>query len=811
MMNFWREVRFGLRLLWKSPGFTAVALIALALGIGANTAIFSLLYAVLLAPLPYPNADQLVMVWTHNKGERNGTSPSDFLDWQKQNSVFQSLNAWTGNSFTISTPDWTEQVQATVSTPGLFDDLYGAGTYLGRHFLPDDTQVGNDRVVILNYSYWQRKFGSDPNIVGKQLRMSGELYTVVGVAAQSPSDRGDSQISVPLALRPEQITRENHYLLVMGRLKPGVTLAAASANMTVIAQRLAQEYPKTNTGLTISVEPLKTDFLPRNTRLGLWLMMGSVCFVLLIACVNIANLLLAWSSSRQKEIAVRLSFGATRGRIFRQFLVESLGLATIGGLLGILLAFGILRGLMAVMPRNEIGIPYEADPHLSIPVLLFTMGATILSGLLFGSAPAWHAARENVNDLLKEGSRSSAGEGHLRLRRILVIAEFALAIVLVEGAGMIIRSFWNVVRADLGIRTDHVLTFNVPRPQSDKMLAEEIRAYYRQLMEKIEAVPGVTRAAASPGLPAGGAGQLPFAISGQPYDDIQKQPLVAFQPVTPGYYQTYGIRLTRGRYLNSQDIAGGVRVAIVSEGFVRRYLPHADPLTQRVLIPELFPGKQPVIGAPVEWQIVGVFHDVQYGSRPESDSPEVDVPFDQCPWAYTTIAVRTSGDPAALTKSLASAIRQVDLDLPMTQVKTMNQVVSESQVGDRFAVVVFGNFAGLALLLAAVGIYGVMTFSVSQRNHEVGIRVALGASRQEVLKLIMQDGMRSALIGLALGLPGVYFVGRTIKSLLYDVSAFDWQSFAGVLVTLMLAAMVACYFPAERATRIDPMVALREE
>ena len=811
MRNFWRDVRFGLRLLWKSPGFTVVAVLALALGIGANTAIFSLLYAVLLAPLPYPNADQLVMVWMHNKGERNGASPSDFLDWQKQNNVFQSLDAWTGAGFTITTADWTDQVQATRSTPGFFDTVVGEKAFLGRHFLPEDAQPGNDHVVILNYSYWRKQFGSDPDIVGKKLRMSGELYTVVGVAAPSPSDRGDSQISVPLALRPEDITREFHYLLVMGRLKPGVTLAAANADMAVIAQRLAQTYPKTNEGLTVSVEPLKNDFLPRNTRMALWLMMGAVCFVLLIACVNIANLLLAWGTSRQKEIAIRLSHGATRGRIFRQFLIESLALAMIGGALGVFLAFMILNGVMGLMPRNALGIPYEADPRLSIPVLLFTLGATMLSGVLFGSAPAWHAARQNVNDLLKEGGRSSAGAGHLRLRRVLVIAEFALALVLVAGAGLIIRSFWNVMRADLGIRTDHVLTFAVPMPESRTAHPEQIRSLYRQLLEKIEAVPGVSRAALAPGMPAGGAGYLPFAIVGQPYDDIMKQPSVAYQPVTPGYYQTYGIRLTRGRYLTAQDQAGGGRVAIVSEGFVRKYMQGMDPLTQRIKIPELLAGQQPPLGAPVEWQIVGVFHDVQYGSRPVSDSPEVDVPFDQSPWSNTIIAVRTSGDPAALSRSLATAIRTINADLPMTQVKTLDQVVSESVAPDRFAVVVFGSFAGLALLLAAIGIYGVMTFSVNQRNHEMGIRIALGADRIEVLRLVVKDGMKSALIGLALGLPGVYFVGRTVKSLLYNVNAFDGRSFVGVLLTLLAAALLACYVPAQRATKIDPMVALRDE
>jgi putative ABC transport system permease protein len=789
----------------------AVAVVALALGIGANTAIFSLLYSVLLAPLPYPNSQRLMMVWLHSKGQRTGVSPSDYFDWQKQNSVFQPLGAWTTRGFTISTAKWTDQVVASQETPGRFDLLVGPQVFLGRHFLPEDTEVGNDKVVVLSYTYWRRKFDSDASIVGKKLRMSGDLYTVVGVANPGPFDRGTSQIYVPLALKPEEITRDNRYLLVLGLLKPGETIASASANMTMIVQRIAQAYPKTNEGLTVSVEPLKDDFLPSSTKLGLWLMMGSVCFVLLIACVNIANLLLAWGTSRRKEIAVRLSHGATRGRIFRQFLCESLGLATIGGLLGVFLAFGILNGLIALMPRNDLGIPYEADPHLSVPVLLFTLGATMLSGLLFGSAPAWYAARQNVSELLKEGGRASAGTGHLRSRRILVVAEFALALVLVAGAGMILRSFWNVARADLGIRTDHLLTFVVPHPRQQALHAEEIRSFYRVLMERIESVPGVDRAAAAPGLPAAGAGRLPFAIAGQPYDDFLRQPSVTVQTVTPEYYETYGIRLTQGRYLNAQDVAGGLRVAMVSEGFVRRYLQNVNPLNQRVMLPELRPGEAQIIGDPVDWQIVGVFHDVQYGSHPDSDSPEVDLPFDQFPWANTVIAVRTSGDPSAVSNSLAAAIRSVDVDLPMTQSRMMDQVVGESRRTDRFAVAVFGSFAILALLLAVVGIYGVTNFSVAQRNHEVGIRIALGASPSDVLRLVVLDGIKSAAIGLVLGLPGVYFAGRTLKSLLYNVGAFDWLSFMGVLVTLLFAALLACYVPAQRATQIDPIVVLREE
>jgi putative ABC transport system permease protein len=493
MTEFLRDTRFGLRLLWKSPGFTAVSLLALALGIGATTAIFSLLYAVLLAPLPYANLDQLVIVWSHQKGQRTGTSPSDFQDWQQQSTAFQSLGPWSGRSFVISTGEWTERVQASSDSTSFYDNMMGERAYLGRHFLSEDTQPGNDHVVILNYSYWREKFGGDPSVVGQKLRMSGELYTIVGVAPPGPADRGDYQLSVPLAFRPEELKRENRSLLVLGRLKPGTTLAQANADMQVVAQRLAQAYPKTNADLTVSVEPLKDDFLPPNTRAGLWLMMGAVGLVLLIACVNIANLLLAWGAARRKEIAVRVSHGATRGRIFRQFLAESLVLATLGGALGILSAGAILNGLLALMPRNNLGIPYEADPHLNVPVLLFTLGATLLSGVLFGSAPAWHAARQNVNEMLKEGGRSSEGAGRHRLRRVLVIGEFALALVLVGGAGLMTRSFWNVTRADLGIRTDHVLTFRLELQGDRASQPEQIRGFYNQLLERMGALPGVSR------------------------------------------------------------------------------------------------------------------------------------------------------------------------------------------------------------------------------------------------------------------------------------------------------------------------------
>jgi putative ABC transport system permease protein len=816
MIELWRDIRYGLRLLSKSPGFTSVSMLALALGIGATTAIFSLLYSVLLAPLPYADSDRLVMVWSHQKGERNQTSPSDYLDWQKQSKAFDSLAAWTGEGFTIATPDWTEQVQSSRVTPGLFDLLFGTKLVLGRHFVAEDTQPGNDHVVILNNRFWRDRFGGDRSIVGTKLRMSGELYTVLGVAAPNPGDNGDSKMNVPLAFKPDETARDNHFLFVMGKLKRGVTLEAANAEMAVIAKQLAQSYPKTDQDLTVTVEPLKDDFLPKDTRLGLWLMMGAVGFVLLIACVNIANLLLAWGMARQKEIAVRASQGATRARIFRQFLIESLSLAAMGGALGTLLAIAVLRGLMSLIPRNQLGIPYEADPHLNVPVLLFTLAATLLSGVLFGCFPAWHAARQNLSDMLKDSGRSSsAGAGQNRLRRALVVAEFALALILVAGAGLILRSFWNLTQVDLGIRRDHVLTFTVPLQHDRTATSAQIRSVYRQLEERIAAVPGVLKVAIAPGLPAEGAGRLHFTIAGRPSDEsdnnIEKEPQTAFMPVTPDYYQTYGIHLTRGRYLDARDRAGAPRVAMVSESFARQYLPGLDPLTQRVKIAELLPDHNPPFGPPVEWQIVGVFHDVQYQSHPTAGSAEVDVPFDQSPWPYTTIGVRTNGNPTAVTSSIAAAVRSVNPDFPITRVRTMDQVVSESLVTDRFTALVFGNFAGLALLLAAIGIYGVMTFSVAQRKHEMGIRIALGAGRADVLKLVVGEGMRAALIGMALGLPGAYFVGKTLKSLLYNVGAVDVRALIGVAIVLLASALVACYVPARRATKIDPLAALRQE
>ncbi len=584
-------------------------------------------------------------------------------------------------------------------------------------------QPGNDHVVILNNQFWKERFGSDPNIVGKKLRMGGELYTVLGVAAPSPSDNGDSKMNVPLAFTPGENIRENRSFLVMGRLKHGVSSGSGQCrnggDRAAACPDLSEdEFERRDCKRRTAEERLSSASNPS------WTLADDgrrrVCAV---DRVRQYREFVARVGHRAAEgkLRVRASFaGATRGRIFRQFLIESLSLAVMGGALGVLLAEGILRGLMSLLPRNELGIPYEANPQVNIPVLLFSIAATLICGVFFGCAPAWNAARQNVGDLLKEGGRSSSGGGHHRVRRVLVVAEFALALILVGGAGLMLRSFWNVTQVDLGIRRDHVLTFTVPVQHDRTAKSEQIRAVYNELLQRIGAVPGVSSVALAIGLPAEQAPRLGFSIVGRPAEeDMSKQPQTIFMPVSPGYYKTYGIRLTQGRYLGPQDLAGAPRVAMVSESFVRQYLPGVDPLTQRVKIPEILPDRMPPLGKPVEWQIVGVFHDVQYESHPTAGSAEVDVPFDQSPWPNTTIGIRTFGDPAAVTNSIAAAIRSVNPDYPMTHVRTMDQVVSQSLVSDRFTMIVFGSFAGLALLLAAIGIYGVMTFSVAQSHQEL--------------------------------------------------------------------------------------------
>jgi putative ABC transport system permease protein len=806
MTTILQNVRYSFRLLWKNPGFTLVAIITLALGIGANTAIFSVLYESLLAPMPYPDGDRLMMVWSKIDG-RNPVSAGDFLEWKRQNKTFQDLVAWSGGNYNFATPEQPEMVSGRIVSPGYYR-MQGFEFFLGRDFIPEEGSPGRDHVVILNHKTWVR-LGSDRNIIGKPIRLSNETYTTVGVLAPGLADRlTDGDVSVPLAFKPEQLNHDFHWLLVMGKLNPGVSLEQSQADMNVVTSRLARDFPKSNKGWGASVEPLHNDFLPPELIKNLWLLMAAVAFVLLIACANVANLLLARGMSRTKEIAVRTSLGATRANVFSQFLVESLIMAGLGGIVGIGVGEIMLKVLMANIPFE---LPSEADVRLSVPVLLFTLAATTLAGVFFGCAPAWQASRVNPNEALKEGGRAGTSTGKHRLRRILIVAEFALALTLLAAAGLAMHSFWNVTRIDLGIRKDHILTFFLPVSQERFTKADEINSYYRQMLEKIRAVPGVVDAAASTGTPLQGTfGGMYFSVSGKPVADPSLRPTSPFQMVTPGYFATYGIRIVKGRGFTEQDSASSTRVAMVNENFVRRYLPWVDPLTQIIEIDQLIPGAAKT-GDIVPWQIVGVFHNVRNGRIREDDIPEIEVPFWQSPWPQVGMAVRTQGDPGAMTKSIAAAVHAVDPDLPLANIQTMDQILDRSLLGDQFIAALFGSFAGTALLLAAMGIYGVMAFGVAQRTHEVGLRIALGAGKEQVLRLILREGLLLVTAGLGLGLFGAYFLGRAMQSTLYGVGTIDLGAFCAVAMILLASALLACYLPARRATRIDPMVALRYE
>jgi predicted permease len=808
MRNVWQDLRYGARTLAKNRGFTLMAVLTLALGIGSTTAIFSVVYATLYEPMPYPKPDQLMMVWTMYPNGRGSTSTGDFLEWKRRSESFQYLEAWGGGSFNVSTTERPEQVDGVFYTPGFFR-MTGYPMFMGRSFLPEEGEVGKERVVILSHQLWNQHFGANRDIIGQQIRMNGEPYTVIGVASPGLNDRFIAKLWVPMSFRPEEINHEAHRLLVMGRLKDGVTQALAQAEMQEIARRLASEHPGSNAKISVSVEPLQNNFIPDSTIKNLWLLLGSVGFLLLIACINVANLLLARGTTRQREVAIRAALGASRAQLFRQFLTESFLFAVAGGILGVYLGWLLIDAIIYIVPMNML--PSEADIRISVPVLLFTVAATTLAGLLFGSAPAWQASRQDLNEVIKQGGRTGAGGERRNVRRILVIIEFALALTLLAGGGLTLRSFWKLTRVDLGVRADHVLTFFLPTSRSRFSDVERISPYYQQMLEKIESVPGVRKAAVTTGIPTRGTGfGRRFSIAGAPPVDPAARQGAGFQMVTPGYFETFGIRVVKGRSFTDQDTAKSTRVAMVNENFVSRYLSGVDPLAQRIVTDELVPGSR-TAGPPVEWQIVGVFHTVRNGSGLRRDNPEIYVPFWQSPWPQASIAVRTSDDPARVTGGIAAAVNSIDPDLPLAGVRTMDEQIGEVLAFDRFGVVLYGSFAALALLLAAVGIYGVMNFAVAQRTHEFGLRMAMGARGANILSMVLREGGTLALIGMVFGFGGAYLVGRAMYSNLYGVSAMDIGSFGAAAFTLLAAALLACYLPARRASKVDPMVALRCE
>jgi putative ABC transport system permease protein len=807
MSTIFRNLRYALRQLRRSPVFTITAILTLALGIGATTAIYTVVYATLIAPMPYPDPDQLVMVWSKIQGFRNGVSAGDFLDWQQQSNSFQGLKAFTGSSFNLAGKEAPEMVPAQMVTPGMYS-MMGNRFILGRDLLPGEDVEGKDHIVILMNKMWKR-LGADPNIVGKQIKLDQKPYTVVGVLASGQADRLDQDVVVPLTFKLAQKNHDFHWILVMGRLKPGVTIKQAQADMDAVTLHIAQVNPRSNNGWGARVDPLQNDFIGDNVKLTLWLLLGAVGCVLLIACVNVANLLLAKGTGRQREISIRSAIGATRTDVFIQFVTESLVLALIGGAVGVGIGYAMLRGFIAAMPQGTL--PSEADLTLNLPVLAVTLAATTLSGILFGCAPAWYASRLDPAETLKEGGRSGSSKTRHRVRQALVVGEFTLALALLAAAGLAMHSFWNLAHVDVGVQTDHILTFGLPMNKEMNFTSDQVIGYYQQIIRSIESTTGVESATGSTGLPLRGAGfGMPFTIAGQAqFTDRSQRPSAGFGMVTPDYFKTYGIRLVKGRFFSEGDNAGSLHVAVVNEQLVHHYFPGKDPIGRTINVEQIISGVQN-LGPEQPWVIVGVYHDVRGGNF-QRQREEILVPFYQSSWPFIEIGVRTALDPEAMTKTIAQAVHSVDPSIALAQVKSLDQIRDEDLSGERFALVLFLSFALIALLLAGIGIYGVMAFAVGQREHEIGLRMALGASRERVVAMVLREGTILALIGMVLGLIGAYFVGRTMKGMLYNVAAVDLSAFCAVAAILLVSALIACYLPARRAAAVEPMRALRTE
>ena len=801
METLLKDIRYGVRTLLKTPGFTAVAVIALALGIGANTAIFSVVNAVLLRPLPFQQSEQLVMVWEKRAQlgrERNPVSPPDFNDWRAQNQVFEDMAAFSGQGFNLGAGTEPERIQGAGVSPSLFSILR-AQPRMGRVFEADEDKPGNNTVVIIGSGLWQRSFAADPEIVGKTIKLDEKAYTVVGVMAADfvfPNRR--SEVWVPLTLSPQDAdNRGGHNLQVVARLKPDITVKQAQTEMDSITAQLEQQY-QVNTGHRANVFSLYHEVVA-NARPALLVLLGAVAFVLLIACANVANLLFARSSARQKEMAIRTALGARRSRIIRQLLTESVILAIAGGTIGVLLALWGLDLLLAIGGNT---IPRVKEIKIDSWVLEFSMLVSLATGLLFGMVPALQASKPDLNETLKEGGRGASGSiRHNRIRSSFVIAEVAICLVLLIGAGLMLRSFARVVNVNPGFNPDNLLSMNVALSGSRYGAAEQVTSFYQRTLERLSSLPGVQSAAATTGLPmAGGFGSRYFSIEGRPPQPAGQGFNANVNLTTPGYFQTMNIPLIEGREFDQRDVVKAPEAVIINQDMVRRYWPDGDPIGKRLAV-----GNGP-------WRtVVGVVGDVKQAGLDIETRPEMFWPYYQLPLSFSTIVVRTSGEPEAMTSAVRSAMQDIDKDLPLYDVRPVNEVISESVAPRRFNMLLLGIFAGLALVLAAVGLYGVISYSVSQRTHEIGIRMALGASHKSVLRLVVGQGMALALIGVAIGVIASFFLTKFIATLLFGVSATDPVTFVAISVLLIGVSIMASLVPARRAMKVDPMVALRYE
>jgi putative ABC transport system permease protein len=798
MKILWQDLRYSYRLLLRNPLFTAIAVIVLALGIGAATAIFSVVNAVLLRPLPFPDAGRLVQVSEvarQQGGKQESVSFPNLLDWRAQSHSFAQIAAYKFNNFFLTGSDEPERLIG-LNVSANFHQTLGVAPAAGRAFLPEADQPGGKREVIISHGLWQRRFGSDPQLIGKGVTLNNETFTVIGVmppSFQFPDSGVD--LWAPLALDPGKEDRGNHTLSVIARLAPSESLGHARTEMDTIALRLEQQYPTSNEGRGVSVVPLHEQLVGA-ARTSLLILLGAVGCILLIACANVTNLLLSKATTRQKEIAVRMALGASRLRIVRQLLTESLLLSFVGGALGSLAGWW---GVSLLIAAGSVELPNTKTVEVDYTVLAFAFAASLLAGVASGLTPALQISKSDFNESLKQDSRGATGGARQqRLRSLLAIFEIALALVLLAGGGLLFKSFLRLRQVDPGFKPEHVLTLELSLPKAKYSGKQAVINFFDRTFQRIGALPGVGSVGAISDIPFGGSHtNSSFTIDGQPPVPSGQEPEANMNVVGSSYFKTMSIPLRQGREFTGDDALNAPGVAVVNEALAQRYLPGESPLGKRIILGQ------------GNYEIVGVVGDVKQERLSRPSSPEIYLHYLQFPTRGMNLVVRTGDDPQALIGSIRGALREIDPNQPIYSVRTMEERLSRSVTSQRFSALLLGVFAGAALLLAGVGIYGVVAYSVTERTHELGIRIALGAQPRDIFRLVVGQGLILILIGVGIGLAAAFALTRLMSGLLYGISPTDPTTFITISLLLAAVALLASYIPARRATKVDPMLSLR--
>jgi putative ABC transport system permease protein len=807
-----QDVRYAVRMLMRTPGFTFFAILTIALCLGANAAIFTLVDGMLLKSVGYPEPERIVFIWEKPPdGGRNGVSGANYLDWAAQSQSFEAIAARSGGTmsytgFAGSTSAGEPQsLRVGIVSPPFFD-VFGTRTAAGRTFARDEDQPGKDKVTVLTHRAWTNLFGADPGVLNRDILLNGERYTVIGILpGNSEFDRQPPDVWMPLAF-PSNPARDYHYLSVVARLKRGVTLQQAQAEMNAIAGRIAQLYPAVKKGWSATVDRLLDRLIGERTRMLLIVLMSAVIAVLLIGCANLANLLMARATLRSREIALRVALGAGRRRVVRMLLTESLVLSICGAIAGIGLGYALLNWILALMP--PFFFPSESDIRMDGRVMLFLAAAAMVTGVAFGLMPALQASRSDVNESLKEGGRaSSAGRASVRLRHAFVIAQVALAFIFLVGGGLLIRSFQRAMAVDIGYQTDGIVAAYLPLKMDRNPDAVELTQYIQQLLDEVRAVPGMQAAAVTTGLPLRGWGDgMPMYLPAS--RDVQR--FTGFKIVSPEYFQALRLRLVAGRVLDERDTANAPPVVVVNESFVKRYFSGKQAIGERILVEKILPSRRG-LGPMTSWEIVGVVADEKGRGVESAEDLGTYASFAQSPVVNLGLVARGSGEAAALIKSVQSAVRRVNPHQALDRPQTVDEIKAQSMMGRRMPAMLLSGFAVLAMLLACAGIYGVLSFVTARRTQELGIRAALGASRADLLRLVVGSGTIPVIIGIAIGLVGAMSLSRFIQALLFDTSPLDALNLIAVSALFLSVALAACLVPAWRASRIDPATALRQE